>query len=93
MPALAPLEILPVGARRIDISLLPLLAPTSQQYDDRLAVPPKIDPILEYAFPHTFDVGEIALRHAGKSAGDLCAGYSIQFREPFGEGLSPLAAT
>jgi hypothetical protein len=79
--------------RRIDIALLPLLGPTRQQNDDRLAIPPeinsiagtKIDPKFQHAFAHAFDVGEIALLDAGDRTDDLGAGRNVLFREPFGE--------
>ena len=81
--------------RRIDIALLSLLGSAGQQDDDRLAIAPeinpiartKIDPALQHTFAHAFDVGEIALLHAGKPAGDLGAGRRVQFREPLGEGF------
>jgi hypothetical protein len=94
--ALAPFVVLPVGTRRIDIALLPLLGSARQQDDDRLAIPPeidpiagtKLDPIFRYTFANAFDVGEIALLHADERTGDLGADCRFQFREPFGEGLT-----
>src|SRR3979490_1092182 len=68
-PTLAPLVVLPISMRRIDITLLPLLGSAGQQDDDRLAITPeinpiawaKIDPKLQHTFSNTFHVGEIAL--------------------------------
>ena len=79
--------------RQIDIALLPLLGSASQQDDNRLAIPTEInpiarteiDPIFQHTFSHAFDVGEIALLHAGKRADNLGAGCRVQFRKPFGE--------
>src|SRR5258707_5957158 len=94
-PTLAPLVVLPISMRPIDITLLPLLGSAGQQDDDRLAITPEINPIawakidrkLQHAFSNTFHVGEIALLYPGKRANDLGAGCRVQFREPFGEGL------
>ena len=79
--------------RRIDIALPPLLGPARQQDDDRLAIPPEIDPIagtkidpkFQHSFSHAFDVGEIALLDAGERTNDLGAGRNVVFREPFSE--------
>src|SRR5437016_4589305 len=94
-PALTELVIFPVAMRCIDIALLPLLGPAGQQDDDCLTIPSKInsiartkiDSIFQYAFSHRFDIGEIALLHAGKRAGDLGAGCRIHFLEPLGKGI------
>src|ERR1700704_5651085 len=99
--ALAPLVVLPVSVRRIDIALLSLLGSAGQQDDDRLAIAPeinpiartKIDPALQHTFAHAFDVGEIALLHAGKPAGDLALAAASSSANQSAKGSSPLAAT
>src|SRR2546429_3340145 len=93
-PALAELLPFRVPTRRSGRWLLPFVLPAGQQDDDCLTIPSKINPIartkidsiFQYAFSHRFDIGEIALLHAGKRAGDLGAGCRIHFLEPLGKG-------
>src|SRR6478609_337600 len=93
--AFAALVILPVETRRIYVALLPLLGSTDQQDDDRLTIPSKInsiartkiDPILQNAISHAFDIREIALLHACERTGNLGTGSDVQSRKPFGKGL------
>jgi hypothetical protein len=93
--ALASFVVLPIGDRRVDVALLPLLRSAGQQDKQWLPVARKIDPIsraeIDLVFQHAladgFYVGKIALLHPGDDTGNLGARYRVQIRKPFSERL------
>src|SRR5450759_1398222 len=96
--ALASFVVLPIGDRRVDVALLPLLRAARQQDQQCVPVAPEIDsvsrPEIDLVFQHAladgFYVGEIALLHPGDNASNLGARYRVQIREPFSERLAAI---
>ena len=89
----APLVVLPVCARRINIALLALLRSTGQQNHQGFAIAPEINPIagpeidaeFEYPFANRFYVGEVTPLQPGYRTRNFSSGDKVQILEPVGK--------